>query len=143
LQHVFTGRYPPQRNAEVIALAVDGKNANDNVRPHPGQKYSAELAVRSPSSSGVRMACVWKLLEESTDKTIGGANERVPNEMPLTFELAGGSRVSFAARNSALLFTFPLAGRSRRQPTEGEAGCRTGWSKREALRERGERRRGC
>ncbi|MFC0679857.1 glycoside hydrolase family 2 TIM barrel-domain containing protein [Lysobacter korlensis] len=93
MQRVWTGRWPDNRSPSITPIEIDGQRATDNIRLTPDRAYTARVTAKDPD--GDRLAYRWKVLAESTAKSIGGDPEAVPPTIPARLSETGNGEVHF------------------------------------------------
>jgi hypothetical protein len=71
---------PTNRSPRLGGAWLDGKTAAQNVRLKPGQTYAAKVQADDPDQDPLTYR--WEVMEESTERKMGGDAESVPNKVP-------------------------------------------------------------
>lgn len=95
MQYLWTERWPDDRAPSIVPIRIDGRTATESLALRPGHRYEAR--VQAEDSDGDRMAYRWKVLEESTAKSIGGDAEDVPPPVAVRMEGDEAGRLRFTA----------------------------------------------
>jgi hypothetical protein len=80
MHHFWTGSWPANRSPRLEGAWLDGKTALQNVRLKPGQAYHAKVQASDPDQDSLSYS--WEVMEESTERKVGGDAESVPNRLP-------------------------------------------------------------
>ncbi len=80
MQYLWTGAWPTNRSPRLEGAWLDGKSAQESVRLKPGRTYTARLQASDPEHDP--LSYTWEVMEESTERTVGGDAERRPKSLP-------------------------------------------------------------
>ena len=111
LARAWTGAWPANRSPRLIGLRLDGREATDDVRLHPGLDYEAVADAQDPD--GDALAYRWELKPESTATQSGGDPEASVENLDGYLHTRGGQRVRMTAPppGAYRLFVYVLDGR--------------------------------
>lgn len=112
MQHVWTGRWPPNRAPRVEPLRIDGRPAAANVTLEPGASHTAALEAVDPDADP--LAFHWEIVAEVERAGYAGMGERRSKPMPALIKDGRGPEMTFAApdREGAYrVFVFVRDGR--------------------------------
>ena len=79
MHYLWTGSWPANRSPRLEGAWLDGKTARDNVRLKPGRTYAARMQASDPDRDPLTYS--WEVMEESTERKVGGDRESVPNRV--------------------------------------------------------------
>jgi hypothetical protein len=76
MHYIWTGSWPANRSPRLTGAWLDGKTALQNVRLRPGQSYHAKVQANDPDADLLTYS--WEVMEESTERKMGGDAESIP-----------------------------------------------------------------
>jgi hypothetical protein len=80
MHYLWNGTWPTHRSPRLEGAWLDGKTARDNVRLKPGCTYTAR--VRTSPGNNDPLTYAWEVMEESTERKVGGDAEARPRSLP-------------------------------------------------------------
>jgi hypothetical protein len=95
MHYFWTGAWPANRCPRLEGAWLDGKTATQNVRLKPGQLYQAK--VQATDSDQDPLTYSWEVMEESTERKVGGDLESKPKSLPGLVAAPGESQTDFKA----------------------------------------------
>jgi hypothetical protein len=99
MHYFWTGAWPANRSPRFEGAWLDGKTAVQNVRLKPGQTYAAKVQASDPDQDP--LTYLWEVMEESTERKIGGDVESIPRKVPGLIAEANKSEITFKAPEKA------------------------------------------
>jgi hypothetical protein len=111
MHHFWTGSWPTNRSPRLEGIWLDEKQAAPNIHLQPGQNYLAKVQVSDPDQDS--LTCFWEVMEESTERKIGGDAESIPKRVPGLIADANRRTINLKApdRGGAYrLFTYVFDG---------------------------------
>jgi hypothetical protein len=79
MHYIWTGSWPANRSPRLEGAWLDGKTALQNVRLRPGQSYHAKVEASDADQDPLSYS--WEVMEESTERKMGGDAESVPKRL--------------------------------------------------------------
>jgi hypothetical protein len=76
MHYFWTGSWPANRSPRLEGAWLDGRTALQNVRLKPGQTYHAKVQASDPDQDPLTYS--WEVMEESTERKVGGDVESIP-----------------------------------------------------------------
>jgi hypothetical protein len=95
MQYLWTGAWPANRSPVLEGVWLDEKKAGQNVRLKQAQSYVAK--VRATDPDGDALTYSWEVMEESTERKIGGDRENVPKRLPALISSPDKSEITLNA----------------------------------------------
>lgn len=95
MQHIWTGRYPPNRAPGIRSLLLNNRTVDKNVTLAPGVSYPAEVLARDPERDPLSYR--WRLMRESTATQTGGDAEETPEDLSHLVKNQGHGRALVTA----------------------------------------------
>jgi hypothetical protein len=80
MHYLWNGAWPANRSPRLEGAWLDGKTALENVRLQPGHTCTARVQATDPDNDPLKYA--WEVLEESTERKVGGDAEAKPRSLP-------------------------------------------------------------
>jgi hypothetical protein len=80
MHYFWTGTWTANSSPRLEGAWLDGKTASQNVRLKPGHTYQAKLQAIDPNEDPLTYS--WDVMEESTERKVGGDRESVPRKLP-------------------------------------------------------------
>jgi hypothetical protein len=79
MHYYWTGSWPKNRSPRLDGAWLDGRKANENVHLRAGQTYAAKVVATDPDQDPLTYR--WEVMEESTERQVGGDVESVPRRV--------------------------------------------------------------
>ena len=95
VHNLWKGEFPENRSPSLDSLLIDGANAYTNVALEPGSMHEAMVYTVDPENDELKIA--WEILEETTDKRIGGDEEEKPRAVEGLIVKSEKSSITFKA----------------------------------------------
>jgi hypothetical protein len=95
MQYIWTGAGPANRSPVLEGVWLNEKKANQSVHMKLGQSYSAKVKASDPDGDALTYS--WEVMEESTERKIGGDRESVPRRLSGLINAPEKSEVSVKA----------------------------------------------
>jgi hypothetical protein len=112
MQYFWTGAWPTNRCPRLEGIWLDEKEATRNIHLQPGRNYVAKVQASDPDHDP--LTCSWEVMEESTERKIGGDAESVPKKLPALIAQPNQSEITIRAPDQAgayRLFAYVFDGR--------------------------------
>ncbi len=112
MHYLWNGAWPANRSPGLEGIRLDGKTALQNVRLRSGQAYNAKVTAVDPDHDTLTYS--WEVMEESTERKIGGDRESVPRKVPGLIGDSGKSEITLKAPDKAgayRLFAYVFDGK--------------------------------
>lgn len=95
IHNLFKGEFPENRTPSLDSLTINGANPYTSVILEPGSTNEAIVYTADPENDQLKI--VWELLEETTDKRMGGDEENKPNAVSNFIVNSDGAKITFKA----------------------------------------------
>ena len=95
MQYIWTGSWPANRSPVLEGVWLDEKKASQSVHVKLGKSYSAKVKASDPDGDALTYS--WEVMEESTERKVGGDRESVPKRLSGLIEASDKSEVSVKA----------------------------------------------
>lgn len=76
MKNLWAGNWPADRSPILDSLRIDGQNAFTSITLEPNSEHEAKVWLHEPE--GQKMKISWEILHETTDKRVGGDEEKKP-----------------------------------------------------------------
>jgi hypothetical protein len=76
MHYLWNGTWPASRSPQLHLASLNGKTARENIRLKPNQPCSARILAVDDTQPA--LTYYWEILEESSDRSVGGDREHKP-----------------------------------------------------------------
>jgi hypothetical protein len=80
MHYYWTGAWPANRSPQLEGIWLGEKKASQNIHLKPGQTYDARVQASDPDNDPLTYS--WEVMEESSERKVGGDAESVPVRVP-------------------------------------------------------------
>jgi hypothetical protein len=111
MHYYWTGSWPANRSPKLEGIWLDEKKASQNIHLKPGQTYDARVQASDPDNDPLTYS--WEVMEESSERKVGGDTESVPIRVPGLIAQPKQSEITLKAPEKTgayRLFTYVFDG---------------------------------
>jgi hypothetical protein len=80
MHYYWTGAWPANRSPRLEGIWLDEKKASQNIHLKLGQTYDARVQASDPDNDP--LTYTWEVMEESSERKVGGDAESIPVRVP-------------------------------------------------------------